>query len=111
MEMFTNVPHIPDKRYAVTDGVFYHESDWVRILLKSKAEYIAEIKRITAEAFILQFRDLDIDKIVYFDEIDKIRMSNESESMDEDPYFDEEEKEFWRTHWYTRNGIERKPNK
>lgn len=40
-----------------------------------------------------------------------IKIVDEHETFDTVPNINDEEREFWRTHWFTRDGIKRKTRK
>lgn len=104
MEIKCNVPIVP--RFWNDDFQFY-VYDRVRVLTGSHGhEYIGQIRRIYADRFVLGMDGEEI--TVRFSQIDKIRFAASDESFDNTPYFDEEEKEFWRTHWLTRDGLKEK---
>lgn len=106
MDFFTNVPTPPKAPYVLLNGDFYHPKDKVRILLSNKDEYIVEVKRITHEAFVVDKGYYEL--TIFFNTIDKIRMAKRNEDLNSEPFFDEEEMNYWMNHYYTKNGIERR---
>ena len=48
------------------------------------------------------------DVIATLDNIFIIKKVGEDETFDNTPYINDEEREFWRTHWYTKDGIKEK---
>ena len=85
--------------------------DRVRILTINKSEYIGYVECINETLVILHVTicpDWVELKTVFMAEIYKMRRAEPWETFDVLPYFDAEEKEFWRTHWHTRDGIKEK---
>jgi hypothetical protein len=78
--------------------------------MKNKSGYIGELLEIKYDTITLRINfgcereNLEL-KI---SDIEKLRRAEPNETFDTVPYFDAEEKEFWRTHWYTRDGIKEK---
>lgn len=77
-------------------------------MLNNHNQYIGEILDIRYDEI-----DVDIIKIhelksISLSDIFKIRMAKEDENLNNTPYFDDEEREFWKTHWVTKEGIKEK---
>lgn len=66
--------------------------------------YIGTIKDIGANHITLEIPHF-YDRILSLTEIRKIRMATKEDSFNIEPYFDEEEKLFWETHWYSHGQI------
>lgn len=73
----------------------------------SGAAMIGIIEGINNDSFIVSNNTLS--KTVKFDEVYKMRVVDESETLDTVPYINEKEREFWNTHIITKDGIKRKP--
>ena len=99
--------NVPQYKYLYYGNRCYHQGHKVRVLMKSKSEYIGTVIEIGYQSFTLYFEHCD-PKEIMFDDVDKFRLAKPNENLDNTPYFDEEEKEFWRTHWMTRDGIKEK---
>lgn len=102
MEIRSNVPTVPciyvDGDNAIMRG------NRVRILLRNKNEYIGYVREIFADYFIIQdfFGD---PKEFLFSQVDKMKVIEATENLNNTPYYDESEREFWRTHIISRGGI------
>lgn len=66
---------------------------------------IGNIKQIYHDYFVVNNRKVD------FDDVFIIKIVDEHETFDTVPNINDEEREFWRTHWFTRDGIKRKTRK
>ena len=66
---------------------------------------IGNIKQIYHDYFVVNNRKVD------FDDVFIIKTVDEHETFDTVPNINDEEREFWRTHWFTRDGIKRKTQK
>lgn len=66
---------------------------------------IGNIKQIYHDYFVVNNRKVD------FDDVFIIKTVDEHETFDTVPNINDEEREFWRTHWFTRDGIKRKTRK
>lgn len=103
----TNVPQ--NAELYVDNGVFYI-GNRIRVATKNRSGYIGELFEIKHDTITLrlnfgsekEYKELNISSI------EKLRRAEPNETFDTVPYFDAEEKEFWRTHWYTKDGIKEK---
>ena len=98
--------NVPSKRemYVSNGNTKFYLCNSVRILLKNKREYCGTILAIKSDALIMTYCSFD-DKEIKFEDIEKIRLLGKGENLDNTSYFDDEEKEFWKTHIIDRNGI------
>lgn len=108
MGFSTNVPSIKEQ-CVYSDNERYKIGDRVRVLMKSRSEeYIGKIISISCEAFYVQisygFSDFE-NKQIFVSEVGKMRIAEPKESFNDSFFFDEEEKEFWRTHIIGKEGI------
>lgn len=104
----TNMPREPI--LSVGEAMF-RKGDRIRIMKKNMGGYIGEIVEIKFDSVVLNVKLFPGDKSteeVDLHQIEKIRRAEPGETFDTVPYFDAEEKEFWRTHWYTKDGIKEK---
>lgn len=86
----------------------FNIGDKVRILTNKKAEYAAHIVDMNSAYIELDIEDYNKNtstKIVNVEDIAKIKKINDDQDLNSDFYFDDEEKEFWRTHIYSKDGI------
>lgn len=103
MELRCNVPDVP--RFWNDDSQFY-VGDRVRVLFANHGkELVGPIMEIRAHSFVVYAMS---ETVVPYEEVVKIRLAADKEDLNTVPYFDEEEREFWRTHWHTRDGIKEK---
>ena len=100
----TNVPEI---FCLETEHAQFYIDDRIRVVLDSGSSYIGKIVDIKTDSIVLGFEYHDI-KEIKLNDIKKLRRAEPNETFDTVPYYDAEEKEFWRTHWYTKNGIQEK---
>lgn len=105
MTIYSNVPECP---HIVVDGVLFERGHKVRVLTKKKQEYLGRVAGIEYDRFNLRFKDLELEAAIKFADVAKMRMAKPDEDLNSEPYFDDEEKEFWRTHWVTKDGIAEK---
>lgn len=104
----TNVPSIKEQRvYSDTDE--FKIGDRVRVLSKNKlSECIGKITSIDQECFYLEIR-IGIGAIerkqILVSEVGKMRIASPNENFNDSVFFDDEEKEFWRTHIISGKGI------
>ena len=104
----TNVPKFP---HLDTGKAKFYKSDKVRVVTNLKSSYIGKIIEINSDSIVLfvpLYKGDDTTKMVMLYEIEKMRRAEPNETFDTVPYYDAEEKEFWRTHWYTRDGLKEK---
>ena len=88
----------------------FQVGDRVRVLHVGRCkEQIGEIKRIYLDRFVIFIGGIIQEEFTWkFDEVFKIRHNPPNVDMNDEQYFDDEEREFWRTHWHTRDGIKEK---
>lgn len=116
MVLQSNVPEMPmfvsDDYHAFTIG------DRVRIQFYPTEEkqypysgggMIGKIAAIYYDSFLIKTSMTD--RIVRFTEVFIIKKVDDKENFENTPYINDEEREFWRTHWYTPDGIKVKNNK
>lgn len=72
-------PYIVKQLIDSTSGQFYKDGDRVRVLLKSKSEYIGTIKNIFGDSLVLLV-DGD-DKTILLDTLDKMRLAKPDENF------------------------------
>lgn len=113
--MFLN-SNVPENPIIMTNTYHvFNIGDRVRIQYypKKEKEYpysgggiIGKIKAISHNSLTIESSFAD--KLVTFDEIFIIKKVSDEENFDNTPYIDDEEREFWRTHWHTKDGIKEK---
>lgn len=113
MKVISNVPKYP---ILMTNTCHIFDiGDRVRIQYypKKEKEYlysgggiIGKIKQIFHDSFIVE-NSLD-ERLVMLEDVFIIKKISEDENFDNTPYIDDEEREFWRTHWHTKDGIKEK---
>ena len=99
---------------VINNNEVYKIGDRVRVqfVAKKYPQYpysgggiIGNIKQIYHDYFVVNNRKVD------FDDVFIIKTVDEHETFDTVPNINDEEREFWRTHWFTRDGIKRKTQK
>lgn len=99
---------------VINNNEVYKIGDRVRVqfVAKKYPQYpysgggiIGNIKQIYHDYFVVNNRKVD------FDDVFIIKTVDEHETFDTVPNINDEEREFWRTHWFTRDGIKRKTRK
>lgn len=115
MKLTTNVPANPELYLTQDDGSVekFSIGDRVTVLMQNHDQRIGVITKIQSDHFCIH--PIDRNFIPIFD-IEAISLSGVKKmkiASIEDftkPYFDEEEREFWMTHYMSRDGIvERTP--
>lgn len=115
MKLTTNVPANPELYLTQDDGSVekFSVGDKVTVLMQNHNQRVGVITDIQSDHFRL--RPVDRNFVPIFD-IESISLSDVKKmrraSIDDltKPYFDEEEREFWMTHYVSRDGIvERTP--
>ena len=104
----TNMPKV---LYLDTGNAKFYIGERIRTVLKNYNAYIGEISEIHADSIVLHvpmFRGDNSTVKIWLSDIEKLRRAEPNETFETVPYYDSEEKEFWRTHWYTRDGIKEK---
>lgn len=107
------VSNVPSKKHVLfltedKPTEVFHVGDRVRILYKEhKGGIIGIISDISYDSVFVS-NEVYKGREVSFDTIDKMRTVPQSENFETVPYYDKEEEEFWRTHWYTPEGIKEK---
>lgn len=113
MKIMSNIPEIP--MMITTDYKTFKIGDRVRVqfVAKKYPEYpysgggvIGHIKSINYNSFVIDYV-LDT-KVIEFDDIYIIKKVDDAETFDTVPNINDEEREFWRTHWITKDGIKKK---
>ena len=87
-------------KFFIGDNVRIQYVDW-------KGGIIGKISDIFADNLVI-YTGIMGERIVLFSEIQKMKKVALDETFDTVPFYDEEEAEFWRTHWVTREGIKEK---
>jgi len=109
----SNVPETP--MFVSDDYHSFMIGDRVRVQFypKKEKEYpysgggiIGKIAAIYYDSFLIKTSMTD--RIVSFTEVFIIKKVDDKESFDNTPYINDEEREFWRTHWHTKEGIKEK---
>ena len=113
MVLQSNVPEMP--MFVSDDYHAFMIGDRVRIQLYPTIEkqypysgggIIGKITVIHHDSFLIR-TSID-ERYVKFTEVFIIKKVDDQENFDNTPYINDEEREFWRTHWQTRNGIKKK---
>ena len=107
MPVNSNIPKLDEKcvffdnntRFFVGDNVRIQYVDW-------KGEIIGEILDISSNN--LTITSILGPKRISFSKIRKMKKVPYDETFDTVPFYDEEDAEFWRTHWITKDGIKEK---
>lgn len=93
--------NIPSTKCLYAGRKLFIIGDYVRVLYANgHGGIIGEIKDIRTETVLID------DRVLWFSEIYKMKEVSREETFDNTPWFDEEEKEFWRTYKITKNGIQ-----
>ena len=109
MKIMSNIPEIP--MMITTDHKTFKIGDRVRVqfVAKKYPEYpysgggvIGFIKAINHDSFVVNKR------IVAFNDVYIVKKVDEAETFETVPNINDEEREFWRTHWITKDGIKKK---
>ena len=102
--------NVPSEPIMYVNDEEYRIGDRVRILKVDRlAESIGYIHNIMNKAVIIYIGGCVQELRAYaFGEIGKIRHILVNEDLNTAPFFDDEEREFWRTHWMTRDGLKEK---
>lgn len=101
--------NVPVERFVTfNDDVKFYIGDKVRIQYPEwRGGVVGDITDIRENSLSV---DIGIfgTKEVPFEKIWKMRRAETNEDFNTVPYYDAEEKEFWRTHWITKDGIKEK---
>ena len=103
--------NIPKDIYLSAGSARFYKGDKIRVCMKNWNGYIGEIVEIKSYSIVLNVpicKGDDFKREIDLSEINKLRRAEPNETFETVPYYDAEEKEFWRTHWYTRDGIKEK---
>ena len=103
----TNIPKQPFV-FCSDNGERIFIGDAIRILLNNHNQYIGEILDIRYDEIDVDIIEIHEQKSILLSDIYKMRTRENNEDLNNTPYFDDEEKEFWRTHWITKDGIKEK---
>lgn len=112
MKLHSNVPKI--KHFEDENDNSFCINDRVRIQYEAKQKefpysgggIIGHIKDIFHDSFIVT--NFWGDKEIQYNEVFIIKRVDEYENFENTPYINDEECEFWRTHWYTKDGLKKK---
>ena len=96
--------NVPEEIWIDNGKEKYIIGDKIRILLNNHNEYIGEIQDIKYDNILLCLDNNNKIRI-YIKDIFKIRYALVNENFKDNPYFDKNEINFWRTHWITKEGI------
>lgn len=108
MTIKSNVPKPEEICVFTDDNTKFFIGDNVRIqYVDWKGGIIGKISDIFADSLVI-YTSIMGERVVLFSEIQKIKKVALDETFDTVPFYDEEEAEFWRTHWVTREGIKEK---
>lgn len=93
--------NVPSTKCLYAGRKLFIIGDYVRVLyVNGHGGIIGEIKDIRTDTVLIE------DHVLLFSEIYKMKEVSREETFDNTPYFDEEEKEFWNTHWITKYGTQ-----
>lgn len=99
--------NVPKEKYMMYNEEKFYIGNEVRILYANHTgEIIGWIDNIDSDGVDIQ-NEISI-RYIPFSEIYKMRRTKENENFETIPYYDEEDKEFWRIHWCTKDGIKEK---
>lgn len=103
------VTNIPKEIYvSFNNEVKFYVGDKVRIqYIDWRGGVVGNIAGIFPDSIDIDIGVFGI-KNVPFLKIWKMRRAEHNENFDTVPYYDAEEKEFWHTHWITKDGIKEK---
>lgn len=115
MKLTTNIPANPELYLTQNDGSMekFSVGDKVTVLMLNHNQRIGVIVEIQTDHFCIRPVDKNFTPIfdiepVSLSDVKKMRKAS-IDDLDK-PYFDEEEREFWMTHYVSRDGIvERTP--
>lgn len=111
----TNVPANPELYLTQNDGSVekFSIGDKVTVLMQSHNQRVGMITEIQSDHFCIRIVDRDFMPIFDIETISLAEVKKMRRASIDDltkPYFDEEEREFWMTHYMSRDGIvERTP--
>ena len=101
--------NVPQEKYVSFNGdIEFYIGDKVRIQYPEwRGGVVGKILDIFADSLTV---DIGVfgSRNVPFSKIWKMRRAEYNEDFNTVPYYDAEEKEFWRTHWITKDGIKEK---
>lgn len=102
--------NVPKNAELYVDNAVFSIGNRIRIAMKNRSGYIGEITEIKHDTITLRlnFGSERENLELKISDIEKLRQAEPNETFDTVPYFDEEEREFWRTHWHTKDGIKEK---
>lgn len=115
MKLTTNVPANPELYLTQDDGSLekFSIGDKVTVLMLNHNQRIGVITDIRIDYFCIRLIDRHFTPIFDIETVplsDVKKMKKASIDDLDKPYFDEEEREFWMTHYISRDGIvERTP--
>ena len=113
MMLKSNVPETP--MFVSDDYHTFMLGDRVRVQFYPEKEkkypysgsgMIGKIAAIYHDSFLIKNNMMH--RIVRFTEVFIIKKVDDKENFDNTPYINDEEREFWRTHWITKDGIKKK---
>ena len=105
--MFTS--NIPKEKYIVDTSTneIFKLLDRLRVLFVGySGGTIGAVVEINENEFLLMTDERTIVHIPY-EKVMKLRQAVCSENFDTVPYYDEQEREFWKTHCITKDGIQK----
>lgn len=108
MEITTNKPTV-EKIFVGSEEFIKGDRVRVQLVPIEQPEYpfsgggvIGQITAIHPDSFMVN------DRLIPFDCVLLMRKAETWENFNTVPYYNEEERDFWETHWITPNGIEKK---
>ena len=101
--------NIPQEKYvSFNNKVKFYIGDKVRIqYIEWRGGVIGKILDIFPDSLNIDIKFFGSENVP-FSKIWKMRRAEHNEDFNTVPYYDAEEKEFWRTHWITKDGIKEK---
>lgn len=115
MKLTTNVPANPELYLTQDDGSVekFSVGNKVTVLMQNHNQRVGMITEIQSDHFCIRIVDRDFMPVFDIETISLAEVKKMRRTLIDDlskPYFDEEEKEFWMTHYMSRDGIvERTP--
>ena len=115
MKLTTNVPARPELYLTQDDGSVekFSVGNKVTVLMQNHNQRVGMITEIQSDHFCIRIVDRDFMPVfdietISLAEVKKMRRASVKDLTK--PYFDDEEREFWMTHYMSRDGIvERTP--
>lgn len=115
MKLTTNVPANPELYLTQDDGSVekFSVGNKVTVLMQNHNQRVGMITEIQSDHFCIRIVDRDFMPVFDIETISLAEVKKMRRALIDDlskPYFDDEEREFWMTHYMSRDGIvERTP--